>query len=225
MCEPTTLAALALATTAAGTGMQMHGQRQAQKAQQGAVEAETVRQRGYQQQAQGYVDTAREGAARPEVDSATARATGEREIANRAAAAVPAAMGGYLPGQMAGPQIVRDEVDRQRGLASAFTSQQAGARANLGGWNDALMGVRTGIIRSGQGIAQQGSFGRGSAGVLGNELQAAGGAGAGMRMLGDAVTTFGPMAATSFGGTNGWGNIFAAGGGRKSGMTGASGMG
>jgi hypothetical protein len=213
MCEPTTIAALA--ATAVGSAMQMQGQRQAQRAQRGAVEAENTRQRGYQQQAMGYVDTAREGASRPEVESATARAVDERATANRAAAAVPQAMGGYLPGQAGAPQIVRDEVDRQRGIASLFAGQQADARAGLGGWSDALQGVRTGITRSGQGIAMQGSFGRGSAGVLGNELQAAGGAGAGMRALGDAVVTFGPAAATRFGGSDGWGRVFSRSGGTK----------
>lgn len=201
MCEPTTIAALA--ATAIGSAMQIQGQRQAQRAQQGAIEAESVRQRGYQQEAQGYVDTAREGAARPQVENATARAAGEREAANREAAAVPTAMGGYLPGQTAGPQVVRDEVDRQRGIAAAFTGQQAGARANLGGWTDALMGVRTGIGRAGEGVAQAASFGRGSAGVLGNELQAASQKGALMRGLGDATVAFGPLAAT----TN-WGSVF-----------------
>jgi hypothetical protein len=208
MCNP--VAAIAIGSALAGTAMQVQGQRQATRAQNDVASAERIRQDGSRARSIAFTDTAREGASRGTTDQAMAQSAAERAVDYRAAAPVPAAQGGYLPGQGGGPQVVRDEVDRQRGLAAAFSNQQAGARANLGGWSDALFGARTGIARAGQGAAQESSFSRGSASLLPGDMQAAAQRGANWRMAGDLVAGGGNLAAGTYGGPNGWGSLFSS---------------
>jgi len=208
MCDVT--AAIALGSAVAGSALQSRGAAQAQKAEAGVAAAERGRQDGYRRTAMNYVDTAREGASRPALDAGAASAAAGRAASLRTAGQVPAAQGGYLPGMESGPQSVRDEVDRQRGLASAFVGQQGDARAALGGWGDAMQASRTGIARSGQGVATEAGFARGSADAMPAEITAAGSKGSGTRMLGDLVAGGGNLAAATYGGAKGWGSLFSA---------------
>ena len=187
MCEPVSLmTAASLAATAVGTGMQIRGQQQARSAQNDAVAAERIRQQGIQERQAGVTAQATEQAAPERVQQATTDATAVRDAALRAATP---AQTGYMPGQSSGPQIVRDEVDRQRQVAANFTNQQGGARAALGGWADSLFGLRQGIGRAQQNLQTQAGFARGSGSVLPLEMDKAGMAGQGMRTAGDLFVT------------------------------------
>lgn len=209
MCDP--VSAISAAALAAGTGAQIMGQNQARKAQRGVVAAERGRQQGYQERQAAAVDTATQGASRPAVEAATAERTAARAADLREAAPQQT---GYLPGQSAGPQIVRDEVDRQRGIVSAFTNQQGDARAALGGFGDAVFRANTGIGRAAQDVGVQGGFARGSAGLLPLDLNAASYKGQGLRTAGDLLVLAG-TAAPGLAQSKTLGSIFARGGGVK----------
>lgn len=211
MCEPVSLAtAASLAATAIGSTMQIQGQKKAQSAQQDVANAERIRQQGFQQRQQSEVDAAIPQVSRPQVETNMAAATGQREAALREASPTQT---GYLPGQGNGPQVVRDEVDRRRAEVADYTGQQAAARAKIGGWADALYGVRTNVARTAQNVQTQGGFARGSLTPMQSEMSAAGYQGEGMRTGGDLAVLAGraiPAASSAFGANKvgGWGGIF-----------------
>jgi hypothetical protein len=214
MCDPVTLAVSA-GLAAAGTGLQMAGQQKAVNAQRDAANAERIRQRGYQDQQAASVAQATDRAAAPRVEQDMAAETARREADLRAVSQPQTA---YLPGQDSGPQIVRDEVDRNRSVASAFTNQQAGARANLGGWQDALFGVNRDLGRFGQDITTQSGFAQGSRALLPGDTDAARMRGQGLRTAGDLFQIGSMVAAPAAGMFRGGGalsSLFARQGGAK----------
>lgn len=198
MCDPVT--AVALGAAAAGTGLQVAGQRQSDRAEASAIRNETARQNRIADASRTRLDTTLGQVSQSMSDAEMARATDSRAESMRAASSLPGPGQGYLPGQAAAPQIVRDEIDRQRGLSSMFLNQQAGARANLGGWSDALFNSRVASGRGAQDIGTNASFARGSAGVLPLEMRAAAGRGAGLRTAGNLVAGAGMLAAPWAGG-------------------------
>ena len=209
MCAPVLAplaapAAIASAGAAlAGTGLQLAGQNQAMRAQARATRAEAGRQFGYAAAGRDAVDQARQTwEAEPAISAA---AQGERRAALDAAAA-SATGTGYLPGQS---QAIRVETDRARADNTAVMGAENANRARLGSWGDTLLAGRVASSRSGSDVARQGSFSRGSAGVLPVELQAAGTRGMGLRTAGDlamgATLLAAPFVAAQY---PTWGSIF-----------------
>jgi hypothetical protein len=209
MCsvDPVSLG-VALGSAALGSAMQQQGQRQAQSAQRATMGAETARQNTFAAASRDRVGAATDRTGAQPTMAASEAATADRAAENRRVSALPAAGTEYLPGQGDASQLVRDEVDRQRGVAGAYVGQQGDARANLGGWGDALFGNRIEIGRSGQDVSTNAGFSRGSAGVLPMELSAARGQGQGWRTAGDLVTGAGLLAAPHA--KTGWNWAFGA---------------
>jgi hypothetical protein len=193
MCDPVT--AVALGSAAAGTAMQMQGQRQAQSAQRRTMADETARQNTFAAASRDRVNTATDRTGAQPTMAASEAATADRAAENRRVSALPAAGTEYLPGQGDASQLVRDEVDRQRAKAGGYVQQQGDARANLGGWGDALFSNRQEIGRSGQDVSTNAGFARGSASVLPLELRKAQTAGQGWRTAGDLALGAGLLAA------------------------------
>jgi len=191
--------------------MQGIGAGQGARAQAGATNAEIGRQRGFQDASFSALDRTVRGTDRATVDADAAAAAQSRRAAARTAAA-PAMAAGYLPGMAGAPQIVRDETDRRRALANMFVDQQIGARATLGGFDDADLRQRIAAGRSAQDIATQAGFARGSASVLPAARMAAGTRGQNLRTAGQLVQTAGMLGGMTYGGPRGWGSLFGGGG-------------
>jgi hypothetical protein len=207
MCSPAAIAPLALA--AVGSGLQIAGQNQAQRAQAGVTSAETRRQAGYAQAGRDAVDGARR------VFDAVPTAQGQAETVRRDAlqAAADGAVGGYLPGQS---EAARVELDRRRAGNAETMQQESARRAALEAWDDALLGGRLASARSAGDVGIQGSFARGSAGVLPAEMQAAGTRGQNLRTFGDITVASSLFAAPLVaGGKDAWGRVFGFGGGAQ----------
>lgn len=205
MCSPAAIAPLALA--AVGSGLQIAGQQQAQRAQAGVTSAETRRQAGYAQAGRDAVDRARQ------TFDAVPQAQGQAETARREAyqTAADGAVGGYLPGQT---DAARVELDRRRTTNAETATQESARRAALEAWGDALLGGRVASSRSASDVGIQGSFARGSAGVLPAEMQAAGTRGQGLRALGDIAVASSMFASPLVaGGKDAWGRVFGTGAG------------
>jgi hypothetical protein len=206
MCEPTTIAlGISAAAAAAGTGMQIQGQRAADQERAGVIRNAITEQQGARNRGVEAALSTLPAVSRPAIDASITSAAGDR-VADYGAATAP--QGGYLPGQSAAPQVVRDAVDRGRADTSGYLGQRADALGRLGGWSDALFGVRQNIGRAGEGVAMAGSAGRGAASLLPGALQAAGGAGSGWRMAGDLTNLAGQFAGAYGGAPGGWGSIF-----------------
>lgn len=191
MCSPAL--GVALGSAVVGSAMQMQGQRQAQAAQSRTMAAEQARQDSFAAASRDRVGTATDRVGAPATIAATEAATADRAAELRRVSTP--ATGQYLPGQGDAPQIVRDEIERRRAEAAGYLDQQGDARARLGGWGDALFGARQEIGRSGQDVATEAGFARGSAAVLPAELRAAQQRGQGWRTAGDLVTAGGMLGA------------------------------
>lgn len=202
MCDVTT--ALMVGATALGSGLQIMGQDQAHRAQAEVARQTAQAQRGFRNTA---IDSAMRGtevASRPAVEDGI-----ERNRQSRVAAYAPAIapQSGYLPGQSAGPQIVRDAIDRTRTEVAGDVGQRAGALARLGGWSDALYGVSRDIRRTGEEAPVQASFARGVGGLLPLRTAAAGYRGSMLRTAGDLVTGAGLLGGPYV--ERGWRSLFA----------------
>jgi hypothetical protein len=208
MCEPTTIAlGVSAALTALGTGAQIHGQREADTERASTIRNAITEQQGARDRGMGAALSTLPAVERPAIDAAMDRAAADRG-ADYAAATAP--QGGYLPSQAAAPQVVRDAVDRGRADTAGYLGQRSDALGRLGGWSDALFGVRQGVGRAGEGVAAATSAGRGAASLLPGALQAAGGAGSGWRLAGDLMNMAGQFAGAAGGTPGGWGSIFGS---------------
>ena len=206
MCEPTTVAlGVSAAAAALGTGLQVAGQRQQEDAQAATIRRQTVAQEGIRGRAMESAMAATDAVAPGRVEADTAAAVADRR---QSLAAAISPEGGYLPGQSAGPQIVRDAVDRGRADGAAYLGARADGAARMGGWNDVLFGIGQQIRRGSEGVNAAGSASRGTAGLLPGQMAGAASAGSGYRLAGDLVNIAG-QAAGAYGGGN-WGSIFGA---------------
>jgi hypothetical protein len=89
--------------------------------------------------------------------------------------------------------LVQAEQAKQMGKAKAYSDQQGSALGNLRAFGDLLGGISRLQARDAGTIGQIGGFEKGSASVLPYELDAAGHAGDGMKMIGDLAGGFGSL--------------------------------
>ena len=204
MCDPITIAGLAL--TAGSTVANSIGQSQVAAARNDALEAERIRQRALDQEAQAlntqsqdrYKDFSGQ-------QDQKAQELGDyfagQQIEGQAAAGEQAAAAA-LP-TSASNITVREEA-KQRSAASQFTDQQGRALGELRAFGDLLGGIGRDQARDASLIGQIGGFKQGSSAVLPYELDAAASAGKGAQTLGDILGLAG-MAATGYGVSRGAG--------------------
>lgn len=195
MCDPITAS---IALTAAGSVAQAAGQRRAQKAMDGAREAERIRQKGYQSQSDAALGESLANADKGTQDAQKGKAEGDRNAAYAEAVAATRApveaTGDNLAGDTAGNTVVNTEMARQGAANLGFAGQQGGAKANLLSFNDVQLGNALYNARQLQEQARIGDAMRGSAGVLDLEMAAASRRGQGLQTLGSLLSAGGTIA-------------------------------
>jgi hypothetical protein len=194
MCYPI---AIALALTAAGSAAQAAGARRAAKAMAGARTAESIRQKGFQDQATQVNDQSLSKSGRASTD-ADMKAAGEARAADAAAAtsevrAPIEATGQNLAGDQAGNQVMMTEGDAQAARNLGYAGQQGAAKANLLSFNDVTFQNAINNMRSGQQLNTLSNFMRGSSNVLPIELEAASRRGDNLKTLGSLLSTAGSV--------------------------------
>ena len=203
MCTP---AIFALALTAAGSAAQAAGARRAAKAMAGARTAESIRQKGFQDQATQVNDQSlsKSGRAATEADM---KAAEESRAADAAAATAEVrkpieATGDNLAGDTTGNAVMASETGQQAARNLGFANQQGAAKANLLSFNDVTFQNAINNMRAGQQLNTISNFMRGSSNVLPIELEAASQKGNNLKTLGTLLSTAGSI--TGMGAGAGW---------------------
>ncbi len=194
MCNPV---AIALSLTAAGSAAQAAGARRAAKAMEGARVAESIRQKGFQDEANKVVDESL-GKSGKSSTEAGMKAAAEARAADAAAATAEVrkpieATGENLAGDTAGNKVMATESDLQAARNLGYAGQQGAAKSNLLSFNDVTFQNAINNIRAGQQLNTVGNFMRGSAGVLPVELEAASRKGDNLKTLGTVLSTAGTV--------------------------------
>lgn len=209
MCTPV---AIALSLTAAGSAAQAAGARRAAKAMEGARVAESIRQKGFQDEANKVVDDSVGKSGRASTD-ASMKAAAEARAADAAAATAEVrkpieATGENIAGDTAGNKVMATESDLQAARNLGYAGQQGAAKSNLLSFNDVTFQNAINNIRAGQQLNTVGNFMRGSAGVLPVELEAASRKGDNLKTLGTMLSTAGTV--VGMGAGAGWWDKAAA---------------
>jgi hypothetical protein len=210
MCYPV---AIALALTAAGSAAQAAGARRAAKAMAGARTAESIRQKGFQDQATQVNDQSLSKSGRASTD-ADMKAAKDARAADAAAATAEVrapieATGQNLAGDQTGNQVMMTEGDAQAARNLGYAGQQGAAKANLLSFNDVTFQNAINNMRSGQQLNTLSNFMRGSSNVLPIELEAASRRGDNLKTLGTVLSTAGSV--VGMGAGAGWWDKAAAG--------------
>jgi hypothetical protein len=185
MCDPLTIGGLAL--SAGSMVMQQQAQSQVNKARRGAMEAERIRQQGFQR----------------ETDALNAASQDRYKDFQGEQADKANTLGQYFTDQNQGlpdgqdPQgapvetmpgssnnIVTQEQTKQKAKAKAFGDQQGEALGELRSFGDLLGGIGRLQARDAAQIGTVGNFMRGSSSVLPYELEEANSKGSGMADFG-----------------------------------------
>ena len=194
MCTPVIFA---LALTAAGSAAQAAGARRAAKAMAGARTAESIRQKGFQDEATRINDQSLSKSGRASTD-ADMKAANEARAAEADAAVADVrapveAAGANLAGDQSGNQVMITEADAARNKNLGYATQQGRAKADLLSFNDITFQNAINNMRSGQQLNTISNFMRGSSNVLPIELEAASRRGDNLKTLGTALSTAGSV--------------------------------
>lgn len=188
MCDPVTIAGIAL--TGAASAANSYGQSQAQKARDDALAAERIRQRRFDQEAQVLNTRSREryddfggqqDVRSGELGDYFAGQKIEQGSANEAASAEMARS--QLPASASGITVA--EEGKQRGQATQYAEQQGQALGELRSFGDLMGEIGRSTGRDASLLNQIGGFKQGSSNVLPYELDAASKKGSGAKTLGD----------------------------------------
>jgi hypothetical protein len=188
MCDPLTIAGIALSAGSAVANNAAASQQA--RAQASAMAAERTRQRMLDDEASGVNAQARnrfEDVEQQQTDTASAlrdQFTGE---ANRGAEVIAAA----LPRTSSNITLM-DEQEKRQG-ATDFANQQGDALARMRSFSDLFSGLGRDVAQDGSQIGMVGGFKRGSQGVLPFELEAASMKGQGMRTFADILGGLGSV--------------------------------
>jgi hypothetical protein len=192
MCDPLTIAGIAL--TAGSTIAGQVAQSKVANARDDVLAAERVRQRGLDQEAAALNTQSQdryqnaEGQQQEKAKELGDYFKGQQIEADTAAAAgVPA-----MP--VSDSNITVQAENKERGEARAFTDRLGEARGDMRSFGDYLAGVGRLQARDAGKIGQIGGFKKGSSGVTALELDAANGAGNGIKMFGDLAGVLGGAA-------------------------------
>lgn len=194
MCDPLTIAG-AVATAGSMVANNM-AQSQVSKARNGAMEAERIRQKGFEQEASAINDHSRDQYNDFEKQQSE-KSSKLGQYFTSQNAAIPAshdAQGAPVETMpTTSSNIVVQEQNKQNARAKAYSSQQGEALGALRGFGD-LLGDKSRVqARDASQVGQIGGFERGSSAVLPYELEAANGKGAGLKMFGDILGGLGSI--------------------------------
>lgn len=194
MCNPAaTIAALSIV---AGQGLQMMGQRRAEKAQKRAINRFDTTQRGLEQQARDTADKTRTLYEKDKVQGAMSNS-----VMDRVAAYDSANKGNILPKSneiavAGGNQRVLGAIAGARARAGSAARAEGARRANANSFADFLQAATLEGTRNSQQIGLFGNMAAGNRAVLPFTLQKAAGKGQGLRTLGQLLSAFGQIAAS-----------------------------
>lgn len=195
MCDPVSAS---IALTAAGTVAQAAAANKSQKAMQGAREAERIRQKGYQSEADASLGKSMDASSKGAQDDAEAKAFADRQAASDAAVAgvrAPIeATGANLAGDQTANAVIDAEKVAQSQKALGYAGQQGSAKAKLLSFNDLNFANAINNARAQQEQARIAGFAKGSSDVLPIELEAAAQKGAGLKTLGSLLSAGGTIA-------------------------------
>lgn len=199
MAYPIALA-IAAATTAASTGLQMAGQAKARSAQERASNAELLRQNEYQRQAQQVADESLAQSTRGKADEQIQQGTDARRAAyaritnppTQTAAATPAPVNRTVT--TTGPTATANA--RSTALTQAWNRILGNAQSRIGGYDDWGLAQAIKNQRAGQRLGQIAGNARGSANVLPAELEYASHAGDSLNSLAGILGAIGSVAGT-----------------------------
>lgn len=202
MCDPLTIAGLAL--TAGATVANTVANNQVQAARNDALAAERIRQDALNREAEAINATSQdryddfEGQQAQEAVKLGDYFAGQTTEEPTTAEALPTSTS----------NITVQEEAKQRGKARQFTDASGQALGELRSFGDLLGGIGRLQARDANLVGQIGSFKQGSSGIVPYELEQAGQAGDGMKLFGDLLGGAGSVATTA--GLSG-GNLFGFG--------------
>jgi hypothetical protein len=188
MCDPLTIAGVALSAGSAVANNAAANQQA--RAQANAMAAERSRQRMLDDEARGVNQRSQnrfediEGQQEEKRTQLVDEFSGE---ANRGAEVIAAA----LPRSSSNITMQNDE--RERGRASEFADQQGDALARMRSFADLFGGIGRGMAQDGSELGMIGGFKRGSQGVLPFELESAAMKGQGLRNAADIMGGLGSI--------------------------------
>jgi hypothetical protein len=209
MCEPLTIASLALSGGSVLAGMA--GNAQQQSARDSAINNETMRATGYENKANDLFQNTLSKVQKPVYDGnvtaeATKRTTEDSSLIDQA--------GNFSPVTGSAPQEVGQTIARAGQKAIARGKQQAKLNADVGASGTVNQKLGIDLGRDGE---QQGILGgniRRSAALLPGELADANKAGSGWRGIGSIMSAGAGAAGSMGGGADAptWGSLFGKGG-------------
>lgn len=205
MCDPVTLAGVAL--TGLSTGLNHMANQQVESAREDAMAAERIRQQGLDQQANALNLQSQDRFQNvAEKQDERASSLGEYFTQQQTEAPTAAAM----PASSSNITVASE--NKARGDARARTNQIGNALGDLRSFGD-LFGETSRLqARDASQIGQIGGFKRGSSGVLGMELDSANSAGGGLRLGADIAGGLGKVGVSAgLSGTGGLGGFFGGG--------------
>lgn len=184
--------------SAASAGVNSMAARKQQRARDDVLEAERIRQRGYDKET-GELNTQSQDRYQ---DYSGKQAVKAQDLGDYFSAQTQSgpneSAGAIMPS--ASSDVVNNEIARQSGEAAAYTGQQAGALADLRSFGDLLGDTSLLQARDASKIGQIGGFKRGSADIVPYELEAAMQKGGGMRTFADILNGIGGIAGGMGGG-------------------------
>lgn len=190
MCNPVLIGAALLAS---GTGAQIIGNNMAKR----AVANTLLLEQNNQKRMTAQQDQALAGSMKSAQDlnnqAVRQEAIDRRKQAFMQALGTSAANQPIVPAAESAPAVVGDYALRTNAAEQADMAQQAGALANMTGFNDSLFNTQVGIGRGGEAIDQVARDKARSAEILNNELVHAQSRGGTLRGLGGIASTIGGM--------------------------------
>lgn len=207
MCEPLTIASLALSAGSVAAGMM--GNSEQQSAREKAINNEATISRGYEGQANNLFQTSLSKAQKPTYDKNVTEEATKRTAAD---GSLIDGAGNFTPVTGSAPQEVGQTIARAGQNAIAQGKQQAKLNADVGATGTVNQKLGIDLGRDGE---WQNIFGgniRRSAALLPGELADANKAGSGWRGI-SSIMSAGAGAAGSVGGAGGgptWGSVFGS---------------
>lgn len=190
MCDPATIAGLALSV--GSTALGAIGASKAQKAHDQTMAAERERQGKLDREADAINATSQGRYENFDAQRDTkAQELGDYFADQKVAGQADAQATQALNVPQSGSNVVTQEEAKQKGKAEAFTDAQGQRLGDLRSFGDLLGGISRDQARDAGYLGQIGGFKKGSAGVLPQELEVAAGAGNGYKMFGDVVGAVG----------------------------------
>jgi hypothetical protein len=163
----------------------------------GARTAESIRQKGFQDEANAVVEDSLNKSGKDATDKGMADAAAERAAASDAAVAdvrAPIeATGANLAGDQTVNAVMASEGDVAANKNLGYATQQGRAKSNLLSFNDVTFQNAINNIKAGQKLNTTGNFMRGSSNVLPIELEAASNQGQGLKTFGNLLSTAGTI--------------------------------